>query len=215
MQSKSCTDALGRRGLRIGRRGALTIIAAGALSLASPAHAQTSDVRRFIETVGRRTVDTLADESLASQAKLERLRTILEDATDLPVVARLVLGRHWREASEAQRVAYVELFQALVIKTMADRLSTYGGETFEITGARPADDRDSIVSTRILRPTGTPPLAVDWRVRDAEGRLAIVDIVAEGISMVVTQRSEVNEIVSRQGIDGLLSTMRERLQRPA
>ncbi len=41
------------------------------------------------------------------------------------------------------------------------------------------------------------------------------DIVAEGVSMVVTQRSELTEIVSQQGIDGLLAEMRRRLDRPA
>jgi phospholipid transport system substrate-binding protein len=99
---------------------------------------------------------------------------------------------------------------------MADRLNTYSGETFEITGSKPIDDRDTVVNTRIVRPAAdAAPIAVDWRVRDNDGRLSIIDIVAEGVSMVVTQRSEVGSVVSQKGMDGLIATMKQRLQRPA
>jgi phospholipid transport system substrate-binding protein len=159
-------------------------------------------------------VAVLRDERLDRQARLEQLSRIIDEATDLTLVARLVLGRYWREASEAQRKEYVALFRALILKTMADRLDSYGGETYEIVGTQPVDERDTMVSTRIARPGGTP-IAVDWRIRNESGRLVLIDIVAEGGSMVVTQRSEVAEIAARAGLDGLLEEMRRRLGRSA
>jgi phospholipid transport system substrate-binding protein len=169
----------------------------------------------FIEDLGSRTVAILSDDSASAAQKLEQLVDLLNQATDLALVARLVMGRHWRTASAAQQEEFVRLFEGLVVKTMAERLTSYGGETFRITADRAADERDSIVSTEILRPSGGAPLQVDWRVRRTGSDHAIIDIVAEGISMVVTHRSEVSEIVSRRGIDGLIETMRDRLQQPA
>lgn len=205
------------RAARSTRRALLGGIAAlAAFAPVRPAAARTGgEARTFIETLGRKVEAVLKDRQLARDAKLGRLVALLDEATDMPLVARLVMGKYWREASEAQRKSYVELFQALVIKTMADRLNNYGGETFEVTGSRSAGDLDTVVSTRILRPGGQPPIAVDWRVREAGKGHAIIDIVAEGVSMVVTQRSELTEIVSQQGIDGLLAEMRRRLDRPA
>ncbi|MCS6877389.1 MAG: ABC transporter substrate-binding protein [Geminicoccaceae bacterium] len=165
---------------------------------------------RFVDDLGRRVLAVLGDRSLDRAARLERLTKILDEATDLALVARLVLGRYWREASEAQRREFVDLFRRLLLKTMSDRLDSYGGETYEILGARAVDERDTMVFTRILRPQGEP-IAVDWRVRDLGGRFVLVDVVAEGVSMVVTQRSEAAEIVGRSGIDGLLAEMRRRL----
>jgi phospholipid transport system substrate-binding protein len=53
---------------------------------------------------------------------------------------------------------------------------------------------------------------VDWRVRRNDaGAFRVIDISAEGVSLVVTQRSEVDEIVNRSGVDGLLGEMRRRL----
>jgi phospholipid transport system substrate-binding protein len=186
---------------------------AGDLARAAPGPAAAA--RAFIEDLGTRAVAVLKDPTLDRRAKLDRLVPLLNEATDLPLVARLVLGRYWRQATPEQRETYTRLFVALVVKTMAERLTSYGGETFSIAAARPADQQDSVVSTVIVRPSGGDPLHVDWRVREHQGGFAVIDIVAEGISMVVTHRSEVNEIVARAGIDGLLATMRTRLIGPA
>lgn len=199
-----------KRSTRLTRRGL------GALTLALAAAPGTGlaagdSPDGFIETVGHEVVLVLSDSSLGREQKLDRLSGLLDEATDFPLLARLVMGQYWRRASQAQRDEYVRLFRALAMKTMADRLNEYGGETFDITGSRAVDDRDTIVSTRILRPGGQQPVNVDWRVRDMGGRLAIIDIIAEGVSLVVTQRSEAAEVAGRRGIDGLLQEMRERV----
>ena len=97
------------------------------------------------------------------------------------------------------------------MQTMAERLSWYNGQTLEIIGGKPIDERDTMVSTRILRPSGKPPILVDWRVRQDQGAYLLIDILAEGVSLVVTQRSEAADVISQRGIDGLLGDMRTRL----
>jgi phospholipid transport system substrate-binding protein len=203
--------ALARRRLVRLVAAALVVGAAGC----GPAGAEpNAPAARFVDGLGQKVLAVLRDGRLDRAARLERLSRLIDEATDLALVARLVLGRYWREASEAQRRDFVALFRALILKTMAERLDEYGGETYEIVGVQPVDERDSIVSTRILRQGGTP-IAVDWRVRAEGGRLLLIDIVAEGVSLVVTQRSEMAEIAGRSGIDGLLAEMRRRLDRSA
>ena len=75
------------------------------------------------------------------------------------------------------------------------------------------DETDTVVSTNIAQPSGGPTYRVDWRVRKGEnGQSLLIDIVAEGVSLVITQRSEANDIVNRGGVDGLLTEMRRRLE---
>lgn len=196
-----------RRGVLLGGVGLV------AASVYSAAHAAPDGARQFIQDIGDRTVAALRRAGADDRQRLAELVELLNTATDLELVGRLVLGQYWRSASEAQRAEYTKLFKELVVKSMADRLNTYGGETFEITAAKPVDERDTVVSTKIFRPaSGSQPIAVDWRVRSLDGRYSIIDIVAEGVSMVVTQRSEVGSVVSQKGMDGLIQTMRERLQ---
>jgi phospholipid transport system substrate-binding protein len=196
-----------RRAVLLGGSCLLTVLAIPV------ARADESGARRFVQDVGDRTVAALRRPDTTNDQRLAELVGLLNTATDLDLVGRLVLGQYWRSATEPQRAEYTKLFKELVVKTMADRLNTYGGETFEITSAKPVDQRDTVVSTKIFRPaSGSQPIAVDWRVRNLDGRYSIIDIVAEGISMVVTQRSEVASVISQKGMDGLIQSMRERLQ---
>jgi phospholipid transport system substrate-binding protein len=192
----------------------LAAAALAGLTILRPAVAE--DAAGFIKQIGDEVVQVLSNRGLSNDARLGKLVALLNRATDLELVSRLVLGQYWRSASDAQRKDYTELFRALVIKAMADRLNQYGGETFEVTGSRAVDARDTLVSTRIHIPRqGSAPINVDWRVRAIDERLAIIDLVAEGVSMVVTQRSEVTAVVGQRGMDALIEEMRTRLERQA
>jgi phospholipid transport system substrate-binding protein len=178
--------------------------------LSRPATASTSDAQTFISELGDVVLVILSDASLDNNQKLERLKTLLNEHTDLDLVARLVLGRHWRTATDAERAEYIELFRQILMNTLAARLGDYNGQTFEVLGSTGLNERDTAVQTQIIRVGGAPPLQVDWRVRESDGGYAIIDVVAEGVSLVVSQRNEVGSIVERDGMPGLIEAMRER-----
>lgn len=181
-----------------------------ALACTGTALAANAEAEAFIAEVGDQVVEILRREGASDEEKLAALKKMLDSYTDLDLVARLVLGRHWRTASEEERKQYVDLFRRLLMNTMAERLGDYGGETFEIVGSNELNERDTQVETRIVRPSGGQPLKVDWRVRQSDGKIAIIDLVAEGVSLVVSQRNEVGSIVDREGMSGLIEAMRER-----
>jgi phospholipid transport system substrate-binding protein len=207
-------QAWGNHALRATRRFILVGIAAAALLVPLTARADLGGAERFIQDLGDRTLAVL-EQPVGPGEKLGQLKNLLDRSTDLELVARLVLGRYWRQATPEQQAEYVRLFKDLVMQTMAERFSWYTGETFEIAGAKPVDERDTMVSTRILRPSGKAPILVDWRVRESSGSFLLIDILAEGVSLVVTQRAEAAEVIGRDGLDGLLGQMRDRLARRA
>jgi phospholipid transport system substrate-binding protein len=199
--------AVSRRAALLGAAAALLVGHAGHATLA----ALDGSPKDFIQRIGDQAVSILNTAGATPPQKLKQLKSLLDQSTDLDLVARLVLGRYWRDGTDAQKREYVRLFHQLVMQTMAERFSWYTGETFEIIDAKPVDDRDTMVSTRIVRPNGKPPILVDWRVRRSERGYLLIDIVAEGVSLVVTQRSEAAEYISRNGFDGLLQEMKERV----
>lgn len=180
------------------------------LGLAGPAVAADEKAEAFIANVGDEVVRILQRDDASHDEKLAELKTMLDSYTDLDLVARLVLGRHWNSASGEQREEYVRLFRTLLMNTMAEQLGNYGGETFRINGSTVLNERDSQVQTQIVNPNSGQTYDVNWRVRDSDGRLAIIDLVAENVSLVVSQRNEVGSIIERQGMDGLIETMRQR-----
>lgn len=167
--------------------------------------------QQMIQNVGVEVLGVLRDPALDNPQKFDRLVALLDGPIDLEIIARLILGRHWRSASEAQRAEYLELFRAFALDNLASRLHVYDGQDFEIVSAQAVNERDAVVVTRVTG-GGRPPLRVDWRVRErGDGDLVAIDVIIEGISLIVTQRSEFSAVIERRGMDGLLAELRQRV----
>jgi phospholipid transport system substrate-binding protein len=166
----------------------------------------------FITDLGARAIAVLERKELGTAEREQELGRLLSAGFDMAYLGRLVLGRPYRSLGDEQRAEYQQLFRDFVLKTYSARLSNYSGEKIDVLKAVPLGNDDIMVASEIRR-SGEPPLRIDWRVRPADGGFKIVDIVVEGVSMVVTQRGEFQSIVAKQGVDGLLTSLRVRAER--
>jgi phospholipid transport system substrate-binding protein len=202
--------------IKTDRRFLLTAIAAFAAASAlpaavRPASAQDAGAAAFIQNLGDRAIKTFSDKGDKVRAK-EKFRTLLLDGFDVPYIGRWVLGRYWNVATDPQKQEYLGLFEKMIVDAYAGRFAEYSGETFKIIGVRPEGEGDNAVTTQIVRPSG-PPVNVDWRVRKAGAAYKIIDVVVEGVSMGVTQRSEFASVIQTNGgqFDGLLKALRAKV----
>ena len=194
------------------RRSLLTImsllIASAWWTTASDAVA--ADANLFMNQFWGQTVEVLS-KKVPRAERLARFRQLYLADFDGPGIARFVLGRYWRSASEQEQQEFLRLFEDYVVFVYGTRLSNFGGETFKIRGSR-TDESGTIVSTDILSPNGDAPIKLDWRLITDHGSFKINDVIIEGISMLVTQRSEFATVIQRHGgqVGELLAMMRER-----
>ena len=143
--------------------------------------------RAFITQLGKETVEVLQKSDPAQRAG--KMEDILRRGFDFDTIGRFVVGRYWNTASPQQREEYIKVFSDFVSKSYSRRLAeeaTING--FNITNLRDLGDGDALVQTAITRPGGAP-LNYEWRVRDSGGKVKIVDVVVEGVSLLVTQRA--------------------------
>jgi phospholipid transport system substrate-binding protein len=196
------------------RRALLAAIGTLALTAAAPAHAGVErEASRFIEQLAADTVAIVGDEAATSGDRSGRLRGLLDRGFDTEVIGRFVLGRYWNGASETQQRDFVALFRDFTVASYARRFDSYAGQTLQVLEARDqggeAGKTKVLVSSRMLRP-GADAVRIDWRVRQTGDGWRIYDVVVEGISMVLTQRSEFAAVLQRSGgnIDGLLEQLR-------
>jgi phospholipid transport system substrate-binding protein len=169
---------------------------------------------KFIQDLGDKALAILSDKKLSAEQRDQKFRDMLHKTFDLATIGRFVIGRTWLAASQDQQQEYMKLFEQLVVKTYSDRFAFYTGEGFKVRVVRPEGERDVVVSSDITHPDGSPPTVVDWRVREKNGKIGIIDVVVEGVSMSVTQRQEYASVIDRNGgdINGLLNVMRQHLQ---
>lgn len=195
--------------------------AVGSLLLAlAPSNALAAPAARTAENVVQRLVEQVwqvLEEGRIDDRSYAQLLPVIERQTDLSLLARLVLGRHWRQASTTQRDEYQTLFRSFVLQTFVKRVRRYAGpnlgtvdDRFEIITSRDVSKRDVLVNSRVLPPS-SPPLRVDWRLRRRAEEPVIIDLIVEGVSLLVTQRSEFAAVVEHVGMDGLISELRSRV----
>lgn len=185
------------------------VCAVALLFSVSSGAAQTSPqaAAQFMQNLSQQALGILGNQSITLAEREAQVRKLLDANFDLHLIGRYVLGPAWRKASPEQQETYLQLFREWVLRTYSRRLGGYTGQTFEIVGAKPLGQTDAIVDTKISRPSG-PPILAGWRVRNTNGRFMILDVMVQGVSMVVTQRSEFRTVVGRNGIDGLIEILR-------
>ena len=169
-----------------------------------------ADASVFMNELWHHAVEVLS-KKLPQSERLARFRELFHADFDGPGIARFVLGRYWRSASEQEQQEFLRLFEDYVVFVYGTRLSNFNGETFKVRSSR-TDDSGTVVSSDIVGPSGEAPIKVDWRLITDKGAFKINDVVIEGISMLVTQRSEFASVIQRHGgqVGGLLTMMKER-----
>lgn len=182
---------------------------AAVFSFAQPARAdEASD---FIEGLGKKALSSLTAPDLAKAEREKRVRSLLRSYFDVNTIARFTLGPNWRNATEAEKTEYARLFENMIVGTYAQRFSEYSGQELKVGKSTKASERDTVVSSQIVQKDG-PPVAVDWRVRKSGEGLKIIDVIVEGVSMSVTQRSDFAAVIQSGGgkVQALLDSLRQR-----
>lgn len=185
---------------------ALLLSAVGASS--SPAAAPD----QFIREVGTNTLKALGDRSLTTEKREGLVRELLTNHLDLDAVGRFCLGRYSRGLTADQKKEYDQLFQEYLVKVYAQLLSQYNGETLEVRdGARTAGS-EAIVESQINRPSG-PPIRVEWKTHEKDGKPLVTDVVVEGVSMAFTQRQQFESVIQNNGgkLEALFAAMKKQI----
>jgi len=195
----------------------LPLSAQAADAVATHDQALQTPAGKFIQDLGDHAIKIIANKQMSVDQRHTEFSKVLNDAFDLKTIGRFVIGRTWATATVDQQNDYMNLFKALVIRNYGDRLSLAAGETFQVVGSRPETDMDSTVSSQITHSDNSKATSIDWRVRQKDGKMAVIDVIVEGISLSVTQRQEYASIIQQGNgqIDGLLESMREQLKAPA
>jgi phospholipid transport system substrate-binding protein len=119
---------------------------------------------------------------------------------------RLILGKHWRAATPVQRQQFIDLYKRLLLRTYAIHVTDY-------TLPAGPDRKEVVVRTRVRQP-GRDIANVDYRMAPTDSGWMVYDVVANGVSIVVSFRSAVDAEIQQYGIDGLIARLAEKVQRP-
>lgn len=162
---------------------------------------------QFVQGLADRVIKILTDKSLTKDARVKVLAATFSDGFDVRAIGLFVLGVYGRTVSDTERRTYLDVFKDYVVQTYAVRFNSYAGEAFGVTKTVPDGENGAWVFSDIGK-AGDEPVEVQWRVRKIADGYKIVDVVVEGVSLVVTQRSEFASVLQRNnGSVAILTAM--------
>jgi phospholipid transport system substrate-binding protein len=180
--------------------------------LIRPADAQGANDKAsaLIKSIGDQLVSVVNGPG-GERDKRARLTEIIDSGVDVDGVARFCLGRFWRTASADQQRRYMELFHQVLVNNITSKIGDYRGVRFQMGRTQRRED-DAVVSTVVERPNN-PPTNVDWIVSSPASDPKIIDVVAEGTSLRLTQRQDYASFLSHNNnnIDALINAMRQQV----
>ena len=125
---------------------------------------------------------------------------------DVDYAARLVLGKHWRSASEAQRKRFIDAFYQSLMRNYGDAIVEFQENQLKILPFRgdPASG-SATVRTEIMR-QGTP-VPVNYSMRATPQGWKAWDVTIEGISYVKNYRTDFGAQADKEGIDAVIQRL--------
>jgi phospholipid transport system substrate-binding protein len=190
---------------------ATALLLTGGRGLVRSASAEPADrASAFIKATGDKLVAVVNGPGSA-QDKRRSMTDIIDTTVDVDAVAKFSLGRFWRQASTEQQKLYLNLFHQVLVTSITAKIGDYQGVRISV-GKSQMRDEDAWVSSVVERPNN-PPTNVDWVISNPTATPKIIDVVAEGTSMRLTQRSDYASYLAHNNndIDSLISAMRQQV----
>lgn len=143
-------------------------------------------------------------------ARYRRLAEVMDETFDMAHIAKVALGRHWRDLDTRQQAAFIARLRELSIATFVNRFSGHAGASFGPLIQKPMVRGGVAVESELERPKADPIL-FSYQLHAVDGRWRIINIVVDGISDLALKRAEYNTVMEESGFVGLMNLLEQQL----
>lgn len=169
----------------------------------SPAAVIESAAKELGEKLGNRKDELRNDR----EALYSLINDILLPRFDRDYAAQLVLGRHWRDASAAQRERFIDAFYRTLLHRYADGVLEFNQEQIEVQPHRGKDDDKRTTVKTIVRLDDGTRVPVNYALVNRDGKWLMFDVTIEGISYVRNFRAELHSEVQSNGLEAVIGRL--------
>lgn len=190
----------------------------------SLSHAQSdmesNNPHTMIQVAASETFSRMKNEQALIAQNPEHLRTIMRENllphVDYKYSAFMVLGNQARNVPKQQLGEFVNVFREYLVTTYANAMGYYDDQTVAFEPAGDYDDKKIVTVRALIQDTGKPDIKVAFKVRKDRktNQWAAYDMVAEGISLLSSKRSEFESILRQDGIEKVIELMQQKIDAP-
>jgi phospholipid transport system substrate-binding protein len=189
---------------------ALVFTAVPVLATESPAYASLAP-QELMEKVCQDLLKDLTGNREALRKDPAQLRALVDRHLlpyfDTDYAAQLVLGKHWRTATEEQRRRFIEAFYLSLMRNYGDAILEFTDDRVRFFPFK--GDPNAVtatVRTEVKRSDGTP-VPVNYSLRRTPSGWKAWDVTIEGISYVKNFRTDFGAEIDQKGLDAVIQRL--------
>jgi phospholipid transport system substrate-binding protein len=167
----------------------------------------------FVNNIGKQALAIISNTEKSKEEKAAALEQLFTKNVDIDWIAKFVVGRYWKIATDDQKKQYMDNYRAFILSHYTTNFAEFSNADFEVTKIIADDNGGNIVTMRIKRPQAED-IVVDYTIKKSDkGALRVYDITVEGVSMITTQRSDFSSYIAQNGFDYLISQLAARTKK--
>lgn len=164
------------------------------------------EARKFIENLGNSIIQISQNSKFSGDEKSNKIISLIDNSIDSSWISRFVLGVHYNNITEVQKEKFKDLYRQFMVKTYGPKFKNYQGTDFRVNDIS-KQNRFYLVKTDFITKKTEPAISIDFRVRKLNNNFVVLDFIAEGISLIETQRSEFGSAISKNGMTKFLEDL--------
>jgi phospholipid transport system substrate-binding protein len=167
------------------------------------------DPNELIRSKWRAVISILSNKDIDQEAREKRIDKIVSPIFDFPLMAKLSLGReHWTEMTAAQQKKFTELFIKRLKASYREKIALYTDQKIEF---KPGIRKKNIIQIPLELISKDKKIQIIHKLRKAGKRWKVYDVEIQGVSILLTYRSQFDDILSKGTVEDLLA----RLEKPS
>ena len=177
--------------------------------------AAPQDAENFINGLADRVISIVKNQAISDKEKESTLKGVFQESVDTKWIARFAMGRYWRSISQQDQQQYLDLFNQYLTSIYVPNFRKYTGNIVKVTGSAETGEHEYLVHTELTDAQKTMNLKIDYRLmqdKKNSKQFVIFDIIAEGVSLITTQRADISSIMSDSGFSALVTLLKQKTE---
>ncbi|MHC4642491.1 MAG: Tgt2/MlaC family protein [Planctomycetota bacterium] len=165
-----------------------------------------NELRDLLQSRWDAVIIILKKKDIDDKVKEEQIYKIVSPLFDFPLMAKLTLGRtNWPKLSTPQREKFTRLFTQRLRSSYLDKVKLY---TYEKALYKSIlQKKKTVVYVPMQLITKESEIAILYKLRKADKYWKIYDLEIQGVSILMTYRSQFDDILRQGTVKDLLSQL--------
>jgi|GEM_PF-1361204 len=151
---------------------------------------------------------SIIDSDATKEEKTEKLTKLFVTLVDLDWMARSAVGRYWHAIPDDQlKHDYVKAYKQYMIRTYVPLFKSYNNQSVKLLSTKPMGKNGYMLNMQIVSPSDGQTISVAYRCKKRGESVRIIDIIIENMSLIKTQRTEMQPLLKDGNISAVIGKM--------